>query len=142
MEFRVKRLSIGILGTAVLLLASCDSTETKKTSRPPVQAMAPTVTTQMGQQQPSTTPAPPVSAATATPAAPGQVAQQQAKPQDQPSSQSPIQASPQAQAPQETEKGDPVPAIVAEAEKAYQAGQEALKAHNTDAAKENFNHAI
>jgi peptidoglycan lytic transglycosylase D len=158
MEFRVKRLSIGILGTAVLLLASCESTETKKASRPPEQAMAPqpqpaqnqrglvappTVTTSIGQQQPSTS-ATPVPAATAIPAAPGQASQQQpAKPQDHSSSQVSVQGSPQNQAPpQETEKGDPVPAIVAEAEKAYQAGQDALKAGNTDAAKEDFNRAI
>ena len=121
MEYGVKRLSIGILGTAVLLLASCDSTETKKTARPPAQAVAPTVKTPAVRQQAST-PAPPAPAATATPAV---------EPTEK--------RTPAAEQP---EKADPVPAIIAEAEKAYQAGEEHLKAGNMDAAKEDFNHAM
>jgi membrane-bound lytic murein transglycosylase D len=52
----------------------------------------------------------------------------------------PQQAQPTAQQPQE--KADPVPAIIAEAEKAYQAGQEDYKAGHMDAAKQDFNHAV
>jgi membrane-bound lytic murein transglycosylase D len=40
------------------------------------------------------------------------------------------------------EKADPVPAIIAEAEKAYEAGQTDYKAGNLDAAKQDFNHAV
>src|SRR5207248_4630370 len=46
-----------------------------------------------------------------------------------------------AQTPQ-PEKPDPVPAIIAEAEKAYAAGQEDYKAGHLDAAKQDFNHAV
>jgi membrane-bound lytic murein transglycosylase D len=118
----VKRLSIGILGAAVLLLASCDSTESKKAARPTAQAMAPTTKASKPQQQ-SSTPAVPPPAATATPASePAKPATQTATPQP--------------------EKADAVPGIIAEAEKAYQSGQENLTAGRTDAAREDFNHAI
>jgi membrane-bound lytic murein transglycosylase D len=40
------------------------------------------------------------------------------------------------------EKPDPVPDIIAEAEKAYSAGQEDYKAGHLDAAKQDFNHAV
>ncbi len=40
------------------------------------------------------------------------------------------------------EKTDPVPAVIAEAEKAYQSGQDELKAGHMDAAKEAFNRAV
>ena len=46
-----------------------------------------------------------------------------------------------AQTPQ-PEKPDPVPGIIAEAEKAYAAGQEDYKAGHLDAAKQDFNHAV
>jgi membrane-bound lytic murein transglycosylase D len=46
-----------------------------------------------------------------------------------------------AQTPQ-PEKPDPVPAIIADAEKAYAAGQEDYKAGHLDAAKQDFNHAV
>jgi membrane-bound lytic murein transglycosylase D len=46
-----------------------------------------------------------------------------------------------AQTPQ-PEKPDPVPGIIAEAEKAYSAGQEDYKAGHLDAAKQDFNHAV
>jgi len=46
-----------------------------------------------------------------------------------------------AQTPQ-PEKSDPVPAIIAEAEKAYQAGQTDYKEGHLDAAKQDFNHAV
>jgi membrane-bound lytic murein transglycosylase D len=110
MESCVKRLSIVVLGAGVLLLASCDSTATKKAARPVPQALAPTVQK------------------TAEPAAPAPVA-------------TPTPESASAPAPQ-PEKTDPVPAVIAEAEKAYQSGQEELKAGHMDAAKEAFNHAV
>ncbi|HEY5028060.1 MAG TPA: lytic transglycosylase domain-containing protein, partial [Candidatus Angelobacter sp.] len=46
-----------------------------------------------------------------------------------------------AQTPQ-PEKADPVPAIIAEAEKAYEEGQTDYKAGHLDAAKQDFNHAV
>jgi len=55
---------------------------------------------------------------------------------------------PAAQAPEkplavpQPEKPDAVPAIIAEAEKAYQAGQADYKAGHLDAAKQDFNHAV
>jgi membrane-bound lytic murein transglycosylase D len=54
----------------------------------------------------------------------------------------PQQAQPAASQQQPQEKADPVPAIIAEAEKAYQAGQEDYKAGHMDAAKQDFNHAV
>ncbi len=42
----------------------------------------------------------------------------------------------------QTEKADPVPGIIAEAEKAYATGQEDYKAGHLDAAKQDFNHAV
>ncbi len=56
-------------------------------------------------------------------------------------------AAPKQQAPapaptQQPEKPDPVPGIIAEAEKAYQAGQADYKAGHLDAAKQDFNHAV
>jgi membrane-bound lytic murein transglycosylase D len=52
---------------------------------------------------------------------------------------------PQAPAPAQTpqpEKPDPVPGIIAEAEKAYETGQADYKAGHLDAAKQDFNHAV
>jgi membrane-bound lytic murein transglycosylase D len=49
------------------------------------------------------------------------------------------QAQPQ---PQELSKPDPVPAIIAEAEKAYQSGQADYQAGHLDAAKKDFNQAV
>jgi len=46
-----------------------------------------------------------------------------------------------AQTPQ-PEKADPVPGIIAEAEKAFTTGQEDYKAGHLDAAKQDFNHAV
>jgi membrane-bound lytic murein transglycosylase D len=112
MESCVKRLSIVVLGAGVLLLASCDSTATKKAGRPVPQALAPTV-------QKTAEPAAPAPAATPTP-------------------EPVIVPAPQPQ----PEKNDPVPGVIAEAEKAYQSGQEELKAGHMDAAKEAFNHAV
>ena len=45
------------------------------------------------------------------------------------------------QTPQQ-EKPDPVPGMIAEAEKAYATGQEDYKAGHLDAAKQDFNHAV
>jgi len=42
----------------------------------------------------------------------------------------------------QAEKADPVPGIIAEAEKAYATGQEDYKAGHLDAAKQDFNHAV
>jgi membrane-bound lytic murein transglycosylase D len=112
-----------VFGAGLMLLTACESKETKKAARPPAQAMAPTVAAAaLPQQKPSTQP-PSVPAATATPAA------QPKEPESQ-------TTAPQQNAP------DPVPAIIAAAEKAYQAGQEDLKAGKIDAAKEDFNRAI
>jgi membrane-bound lytic murein transglycosylase D len=113
LEFCVKRLSIAILSAGVLLLASCESTETKKSARPVPQALAPAV------HQKTIEPAPPAPAVTPTP--------------------EPVVAP--APAPQ-PEKTDPVPAIIAEAEKAYDSGQQELKAGHMDAAKTAFNRAV
>jgi len=110
MESCVKRLSVGLLSAAVLLLASCDSTESKKTARVPAQAIAPTVQ-KTPEPVPVTVPPPVAVQATPTPAP-------------------------------QPEKADPVPAIIAEAEKAYQAGQEDYKAGHMDAAKLDFNRAV
>src|SRR6185369_7547614 len=96
MESCVKRLSLVIVSAGVLL-AGCDSTETRKAAHPSPQALAPTV---------QKIPEPAVPAPASTPAA------EAAK----------------APMPVPQEKPDPVPAIIAEAEKAYQAGQEDYKA--------------
>jgi membrane-bound lytic murein transglycosylase D len=52
----------------------------------------------------------------------------------------PVPATPAA-TPEPT-KADPVPAIIADAEKAYQAGQADYQAGHLDAAKQDFNHAV
>ncbi len=91
--------------------------------------MAPSATAPVSQQHAST-PAPAAPAATTAPAQSQSRSQEPAKQPNQPATAA------------QTEKTDPVPAIVAEAEKAYQAGEESLKAGNTEAAKEDFNHAI
>jgi len=119
MELCVKRLSVVLLGASVLLLASCDSTESKKAARPAAQAMAPSI------QQPATTSSP------SNPPTPP--AQAPAKAQTPDKAQTP--------APQ-PEKADPVPGIIAEAEKAYESGQANYKAGHLDAAKQDFNHAV
>jgi membrane-bound lytic murein transglycosylase D len=118
----VKRFSMVVFGAGLLLLTACESKETKKSARPVAQAMAPTAAA-LPQQNPSTQ-APAVPAATATPAA------------------QPKEPEPHATAPQQNQSADPVPAIIAEAEKAYRAGQEDLKAGKMDAAKEDLNRAI
>jgi membrane-bound lytic murein transglycosylase D len=113
MECRVNRLSILILSAGMLLLASCDSTESKKAARPSPQAMAPSI------QQPATSSSPSDSPA--------------------PTAQTPANA--QTPAPQ-PEKADPVPGIIAEAEKAYAEGLADYNAGHLDAAKQDFNHAV
>src|SRR6476646_10504072 len=105
-----------VFGAGLLLLTACESKETKKSARPVAQAMAPTAAA-LQQQKPSTQ-APAVPAATATPAA------------------QPKEPESQTTAPQQNASADPVPAIIAETEKAYQAGQADLKAGKMDAAKE------
>ena len=119
MELCVKSLSVVLLGASVLLLASCDNTESKKSARPAAQAMAPSI------QQPATT-----SSQSNPPTPP---AQAPAKAQTPDKAQTP--------APQ-PEKADPVPGIIAEAEKAYESGQANYKAGHLDAAKQDFNHAV
>ena len=57
----------------------------------------------------------------------------------------PVAQKQQPPAPAETpqpEKADPVPAIIAEAEKAYEMGQTDYKEGHLDAAKQDFNHAV
>ena len=131
MESGVKRLSIGIAGAAVLLLTSCVQ-DAPRHGQPSTQAMAPTAGVPAPQPQAST-PAPVAPAAKATTTAPPA---ESAPQQEQP-------AKPQTRTPQQqAETPDPVPAIVAEAEKAYQSGQENVKAGRNDAAREDFSRAI
>jgi len=94
-----------------MLLAGCESKDTKQSASPAQQALAPSIeVTGTG-----TGPSSPAAKQQATPA-PSQTPQQ--------------------------EKPDPVPAIIADAEKAYTAGQEDYKAGHLDAAKQDFNHAV
>ncbi|HET8891012.1 MAG TPA: transglycosylase SLT domain-containing protein [Candidatus Angelobacter sp.] len=107
----MKRLSILVLGGGLMLLAGCESKDTKQSARPAQQAMAPSVEEMSGGSS-SLSPA--------------------AKQQQTPAP---------AQTPQ-PEKPDPVPGIIAEAEKAYATGQEDYKAGHLDAAKQDFNRAV
>lgn len=93
-----------------MLLAGCESKDTKQSAHPVQQAMAPSLE-EMGGGSSSLSPA---------------ATQQTPSP---------------AQTPQ-PEKPDPVPGIIAEAEKAYAAGQEDYKAGHLDAAKQDFNRAV
>ena len=111
LESWVKRLSILVLGGGLMLLAGCESKDTKQSAQPVAQAMAPSIEAAGGGTGPS------------SPAA---------KQQQTPTP---------AQTPQ-PEKPDPVPGIIAEAEKAYAAGQDDYKAGHLDAAKQDFNHAV
>jgi membrane-bound lytic murein transglycosylase D len=106
----VKRFSMVILGTGLLLLVACESKDTKKSAMPVTQALAPS-----SHQAPE---------ATSAAASPKQ------------------QATPAATQTPQQEKPDPVPAIIAEAEKAYEAGQADYKAGHMDAAKQDFNRAV
>jgi membrane-bound lytic murein transglycosylase D len=108
----VKRLSILVLGGGMILLAGCESKDTKQSARPVEQALAPSIEVTGGGTGPS------------SPAA----AKQQ---------QTPAPAQPPV-----PEKPDPVPGIIADAEKAYAAGQDDYKAGHLDAAKQDFNHAV
>jgi membrane-bound lytic murein transglycosylase D len=58
------------------------------------------------------------------------------------SSVAPKQQAPEPVAAQQPEKPDPVPGMIAEAEKAYAAGQADYKAGHLDAAKQDFNRAV
>ena len=110
----MKRLSILVLGVGMTLLVACESKDTKKSAQPIAQAMAPSLS-ETGMSTLS-----------------GPAASMQ-------------QASAQTQTPQQTaqpEKADPVPEIIAEAEKAYAQGQDDYKAGHLDAAKQDFNHAV
>jgi membrane-bound lytic murein transglycosylase D len=110
----VKRLGILVLGGGLILLAGCESKDTKQSARPVQQALAPSIeVTGTG-------------TSLSSPASPA--AKQQAAPAP-------------TQTPQ-PEKPDPVPGIIADAEKAYAAGQEDYKAGHLDAAKQDFNHAV
>jgi membrane-bound lytic murein transglycosylase D len=112
LETCVKRLSILVLGAAMMLLAGCESKDTKQSARPVQQAMAPSIE-ETGGGSSSLSPA---------------TAKQQQTPAP-------------AQTPQ-PEKPDPVPGIIADAEKAYATGQEDYKAGHLDAAKQDFNRAV
>jgi membrane-bound lytic murein transglycosylase D len=68
------------------------------------------------------------------------IQQKEAKPVDLSAEPQEPKAAP-AQTPQ-LEKPDPVPGMIAEAEKAFSAGQEDSKAGHLDAAKQDFNHAL
>ena len=111
MESWVKRLTIIAAGVGLMLLAGCESKDTKQSARPVQQALAPSIEGTGGggtdsglSSQAQPTPAP-------------------------------------AQTPQ-PEKPDAVPAIIADAEKAYATGQEDYKAGHLDAAKQDFNRAV
>ncbi|HET9838737.1 MAG TPA: transglycosylase SLT domain-containing protein [Candidatus Angelobacter sp.] len=138
----MKRLNILILGMTVLLLTSCVQ-DPPRHAQPATQAMAPSTTSVPQQQTPK--PAPAAPAATATPANATQPQSAQSRrtvePRQEPGKQQ-KQASPQNQPSQQTEETDPVPAIIAEAEKAYQSGQENVKAGRNEAAREDFSRAI
>ena len=107
----VKRFSILVLGGGLILLAGCESKDTKQSARPVQQALAPSIE-EMGSGTGPSSPA----------------AKQQPAPAP-------------TQTPQ-PEKPDPVPGIIADAEKAYAAGQEDYKAGHLDAAKQDFNRAV
>lgn len=109
MECCLNRLKMVFLAAGLMLLAGCESKDTKKSAQPAIQAMAPSI------QQ---TAAMPVSLSA-------------------PQEKTPAPA----QTPQ-PEKPDPIPGIIAEAEKAYSAGQEDYKAGHLDAAKQDFNRAV
>src|SRR5579864_2299358 len=57
-------------------------------------------------------------------------------------SKTPLEQTPAPAQAQQPEKPDPVPGMIAEAEKALAAGQEDYKAGHLDAAKQDFNHAV
>jgi membrane-bound lytic murein transglycosylase D len=107
----VKRFGILVLGGGLMLLAGCESKDTKQSARPAQQALAPSIEVTEGGTGPSSP-----------------TIKQQPMPTP-------------AQTPQ-MEKPDPVPSIIAEAEKAYAAGQDDYKAGHLDAAKQDFNHAV
>src|SRR5215831_6498614 len=111
MEFCVRRFVILVLGGGLMLLAGCESKDTKQSARPPQQALAPSIE------------------ATSSGTGPSSLALKQ-------------QAAPAPTQTPQPEKPDPVPGIIAEAEKAYAAGQEDYKAGHLDAAKQDFNHAV
>src|SRR4051812_45265575 len=68
------------------------------------------------------------------------IQQKEAVPDSSPAEPQEPKAAP-AQTPQQ-EKPDPVPGMIAEAEKAFSTGQEDYKASHLDAAKQDFNHAV
>jgi membrane-bound lytic murein transglycosylase D len=112
MEPRVKRLSVIFLTAGLMMLVACESKDTKKSAQPVAQALAPSIQQKGG------------SSSSQTAGEPRQ------------------QATPAATQTPEQEKADPVPAIIAEAEKAYETGQADYKAGHLDAAKQDFNHAV
>ena len=95
-----------------MLLAGCESKDTKQSARPAQQALAPSIQVTEG------------GTGLSSPAS-----------KQQPATPAPTQTP-------QPEKPDPVPGIIAEAEKAYAAGQEDYKAGHLDAAKQDFNHAV
>ena len=108
----VKRFSLLVLGGGLMLLAGCESKDTKQSARPVQQALAPSIEvtgTATGHSSPAAVNQQPTPAPTQTP---------------------------------QPEKPDPVPGIIADAEKAYAAGQEDYKAGHLDAAKQDFNRAV
>jgi membrane-bound lytic murein transglycosylase D len=112
----VKRLSMVVLGAGLMLLVACESKDTKKSATPVTQAMAPSLHQSAGKD------------ASSASSSSGKAPNEQATPA---STQTPQQETP-----------DPVPAIIAEAEKAYETGQTDYKAGHMDAAKQDFNHAV
>lgn len=109
----MKRLSVVFLAATLMLLVGCESKDTKKSAQPAAQALAPSI-----QDKKSTT---------SSHGATAELSQQ---------------ATPAPSQTPEQEKADPVPAIIAEAEKAYETGQTDYKAGHLDAAKQDFNHAV
>src|ERR1041385_3096709 len=100
------------LAAVLMLLAGCESKDTKQSARPAQQALAPSIQVTEG------------GTGLSSPAS-----------KQQPATPAPTQTP-------QPEKPDPVPGIIAEAEKAYATGQEDYKAGHLDAAKQDFNHAV
>jgi membrane-bound lytic murein transglycosylase D len=104
----------GVLVAGLIWLAGCESKDTKKSAQPVAQAMAPTIR---------------------------QTVTSSSAKSGEPRRQSPGPAPVPVQTPQ-AGKPDPVPGMIAEAEKAFEAGQADYKDGHLDAAKQDFNHAV
>ena len=118
----MKRLSLTILAVGLTAAFGCTSKDSKKAAQPAPQAMAPSV-------DPST----PTSASSSA-----------SSPPSISTAFKPVQHVPvKAQIPAtDQQSSDPVPAVIAEAEKAYASGESNFVAGKLDAARQDLNHAI